>query len=62
MLLVAGALSCSDNATPSGPQRQAELLRDPFGYKMDDNDISGGNISEFDRDAFKKDIGNVLNP
>jgi hypothetical protein len=55
--------ACSDNVSPSASERQQEMLRDPFGYKMDDsNDISGGNINQLDRDALKKDIGNVLNP
>lgn len=58
-----GGMACSDNLSPSASERQQELLRDPFGYKMDDtNDISGGNINHLDRDALKKDIGNVLNP
>lgn len=56
-------VACSDNASPSASERQQEMLRDPFGYKMDDKyDISGGNINQLDRDALKKDIGNVLNP
>lgn len=38
---------------------------DPFNYdpKTDDiPDVSGGGIGHFDRDAFKRDMDNVLNP
>lgn len=55
-------LSCVDT-NPSAQERQEALLRDPFGYKTDDKqDISGGQIHQLDRDALRKDLGNVLNP
>jgi hypothetical protein len=61
--LLTSSLACSDNRAPSAEQRQEELLRNPFGYKSDDKqDISGGDIHRLDRDAMKKDLGNVLNP
>jgi hypothetical protein len=61
-VLCVSALACSDNRS-TAEQRQDELLRNPFGYKTDDNmDVSGGRVHELDRDAFKKDVGNVLNP
>jgi hypothetical protein len=47
-------------------ERQEAALRDPFGYSPDmdgsQNDISGGEINEFDRKAMRKDIDHVLNP
>lgn len=44
-------------------QRQDEALRDPFNYKPDINrDVSGGGISDLDRDGLKKDLNNVFNP
>jgi hypothetical protein len=56
-------LGCSDNSETMH-ERQERLLGDPFSYKMDDNeqDVSGGTISELDRDALRKDIDSVLNP
>jgi len=29
---------------------------------MDNADVTGGNIDEFDKDAFKRDIDHVFNP
>jgi hypothetical protein len=39
-------------------------MHDPFGYKPDfeGRDVSGGNLSEFDRPGMKRDIDHVLNP
>ena len=43
--------------------RQDAALRDPFGYKvMQDEDVSGGKLHEFKGDAMKRDLNNVLNP
>ncbi len=46
--------------------RQDDALADPFGYKVDlkekPRDISGGGLTEFDRDAFKRDVDAVFNP
>jgi len=44
--------------------RQDAALRDPFSYKagIEDQDISGGDIGNFDRDAMKRDIDHVFNP
>lgn len=45
-------------------ERQAQMLADPFGYKSDtpNADISGGDLTHFDKDAFKKDLDHVFNP
>lgn len=45
-------------------EKQQQLLNDPFGYKSDTGktDITGGDLTNFDRDAFKKDVDNVFNP
>jgi hypothetical protein len=59
---------CAGNGQPSTqpttPQeRQEAALRDPMGYKPPHNgDISGGDITSFDKDAFKRDVNDVLNP
>ncbi|MGH7213363.1 MAG: hypothetical protein ACREIT_01080 [Tepidisphaeraceae bacterium] len=64
------ALACSDNnkeptTRPSNMrERQDAALRDPFGYspEMGNSDISGGGLSEFDKEGFKRDLDHVLNP
>ena len=45
-------------------ERQDAAMRDPFGYSPNagNTDISGGGLSEFDRDGFRKDLKNVLDP
>ena len=60
---------CSSNQPTTRPgsaaDRQNAALQDPFGYSPDmdsTSNISGGGISELDRNAMKKDINNVLNP
>ena len=44
--------------------RQDKAIRDPFGYspEMGTTDISGGGLSDFDRDGFGKDMKNVFDP
>jgi len=45
-------------------EKQQQLLTDPFGYKSETGktDITGGDLTHFDKDAFKKDVDNALNP
>ena len=45
-------------------ERQDKALKDPMGYSpdMESTDVSGGGLSEFDRDGFRKDLKNVFNP
>jgi hypothetical protein len=45
-------------------ERQADALHDPMNYKpgMDEHDISGGDVGNFDRKGMKRDIDHVLNP
>lgn len=53
---------CSDNRQ-TAEERQAEMLRNPFGVESDDRmDVSGGPVHRLDRDAMKKDLDNVFNP
>ena len=64
------AIACADNqkSPTTRPltmeQRQQQLIADPFGYKTDtpNTDISGGDLTQFDKDAFKKDVDHVFNP
>jgi hypothetical protein len=64
---------CTENKPPTtqpttrpmtAKERQDAAMKDPFGYSPNGErtDISGGGISDFDRDAFKKDVKNVLDP
>ena len=45
-------------------ERQDRALKDPFGYspEVDRTDISGGGLSGFDKDGFRKDMKNVWDP
>lgn len=66
--LLAGCASDNDRQPATRPttvrERQDAALRDPFSYKpgIEDQDISGGGIGEFDSDAMKRDIDHVFNP
>ena len=68
--VVAGvAPGCGKSGEPTtkpltARERQDEALRDPFGYspEFDSTDVSGGGLGEFDKDAFRKDLKNVLDP
>jgi hypothetical protein len=66
LLLIAAGAGCADDAkeTPSNMRsRQDEALRDPFNYSPTDrSDISGGGITDFKSDAFKKDVKSVFSP
>jgi hypothetical protein len=44
--------------------RQDAAMKDPFGYSPNagKTDISGGGLTDFDRDGFQKDLKNVLDP
>lgn len=61
---------CSGNAKKPTSQpssirdRQNAAMDDPFSYSpySEKNDISGGDIDDWDRDGMKKDLDNVLNP
>ena len=47
-------------------ERQQKALEDPFGYSPDmdraHEDVSGGDLGHFDREAMKKDLDHVFNP
>jgi DNA invertase Pin-like site-specific DNA recombinase len=59
---------CSEQKSTTQPMtvrdRQDVILKDPFGYKPDQQyqDVSGGKTSELNRDALKRDLNHVLNP
>jgi len=63
LLLLGCAASGPTTRPASASQRQQAALSDPFGYKSDiDTDITGGDVSHFDRGAMNKDVDHVLNP
>jgi hypothetical protein len=64
---VAGALALAAGCSSSTPSERydptTQALNDPMNYSPDkDEDISGGGLTEFHGDAFKKDMDHVLNP
>ncbi len=64
-VLVGCADGTSGTTRPSSVrERQDAALRDPFNYSPDigQSDISGGGLTEFDKDGFKKDVDRVFNP
>jgi hypothetical protein len=61
--VVAVAAGCSD--TPSGMlQRQNDAMGDPFNYSpyKGADDISNGGMTDFNKDAFKRDVNSVFTP
>jgi hypothetical protein len=65
--LAAGVLAAG-SACSSSPKQQEDdpttrALGDPMNYSpQDDQDISGGGVTDFHGQAFKKDMDHVLNP
>lgn len=70
--LLAGVLACGCQVDPdekTAAQRQNDAIADPFGFgpsiERDPNErspISGGGISEFDSEGFKRDMKTVFDP
>ena len=58
------AWGCTSNSSGSADDPTTRAMSDPMNYSPPDQDqnISGGGISNFDSDAFKKDMDHVLNP
>ena len=69
LVILAG---CTQHAATTQPttrpgsvhDRQEQAMRDPFGYSAETGkaDISGGGLSDFDREGFNRDLKNVLDP
>ena len=60
-----GGASTQPTTRPaSAYDRQEAAMKDPFGYSPNPGktDISGGGLSEFDKDGFRKDMKNVFDP
>ena len=50
-----------DQSMPGDPTTRA--MSDPMGYSpAEHEDIAGGGLTDFNSDAFKKDMNHVLNP
>jgi hypothetical protein len=68
VILVPALGGCASDKHPttrpsSASDRQEAALKDPFNYSPNmDEDISGGGIGHYDRNAMRKDLDNVLNP
>ncbi len=62
---LAGCAGETSTTQPSNMRdRQDQAMRDPFHYspEFDRRDISGGDITHFDRDGFGRDMHDVLSP
>jgi hypothetical protein len=59
-----GGAGCSSDSTSERDDPTTRALSDPMNYSpsQDGQDISGGGVSDFHGDAFKKDMDHVLNP
>ncbi len=69
LIAVAGALTltaagCSSDSQSSSDDPTTRALSDPMNYSPSDQDedISGGGLTNFDGPAFRKDMDHVLNP
>ena len=64
--LVVTVMGCNMNEDPPSDyrQRQDRMLADPFGAEtgVDETDISGGGLTDFRKDAFKRDVNSVFDP
>jgi hypothetical protein len=58
------AVGCMEEPSTDSGDPTTRALSDPMGYtpSQDNEDISGGGFTNFDSDAFKKDMDHVLNP
>jgi len=56
--------SCAQHQEAPTTQPGEQALNDPFNYspRMQNSDVSGGKINEFDKDSFKRDLDHVFNP
>ena len=67
-LRLAGGCASDTKQPTSKPasmrDRQDKAMKDPFNYSPDagSTDISGGGLSDFDRQGFNRDMKNVLDP
>lgn len=65
IVLAVGCTSPQATSRPSSlSERADEALRDPFNYKPghENHDISGGGLTDLDKDAMRKDMDHVFNP
>ena len=64
-MAVVMSMGCQEQGPTPTERRQNAALRDPFHYSPysePQDDISGGELDDFDSKAMKKDVDNVLNP
>ncbi len=58
-----GGVGCSSDSSSAKDDPTTRALSDPMNYSPSQNeDISGGGLTDFHGDAFKKDMDHVLNP
>ncbi len=65
LLLAWGCRSEQASRPSTAAERSERALQDPFNYspfEKEKSPVSGGGISELDREGLKKDTNNVFNP
>jgi hypothetical protein len=61
--LMLAVAACSSNSHEPQDDPTTRALSDPMNYSPRDNDpITGGNLTDFNHNAFKKDMDHVANP
>ncbi len=68
-VLLVSVVGCTDSSSATTKptslrERQDAALKDPYGYKpeVENRDVSGGGLFDFNKDAMKKDMDHVFNP
>jgi hypothetical protein len=63
------AVGCAETSKPTTQpstvrERQDAALQDPFGYggSTEKIDITGGGLTDFNKNSFKRDVDSVMNP
>jgi hypothetical protein len=68
ILIAVVVAGCADERPPTAQERYDAALKDPINYSPFDgrnkksDDISGGGVMEFKKDAFKRDVNSVFSP
>jgi hypothetical protein len=60
------SISCSDNKQPTTKPVSwiDQAQNDPYNFspQMDNPSVTGGGLTDFDKDAFNRDVNHVINP
>ena len=63
ILSVALLAGCASSHKQPTTRPTDSALKDPMGYSPDmGDDVSGGNINQYDHNGMKRDVDSLLNP